>query len=140
MKINDMINEQEYLTLENDLSFNDLSSLHIAALRAIDEGRMDVDNASDRMMFVLYELQEFTLVDDEYNLTRMGYKAIMLAHRLGGSLERRRAGTQKDIDLDDIEDIEFDPNDVYDDDYAGYDSTLDDYDSIFNMNRTGSIR
>lgn len=133
MKINEILNNQD-LILENNLSFDDLSSMHIAGIRAIAEDRFDIDAVSDKMRDVVWELQEFGIVDLAYGLTPMGRKAVGLIHSLGGSKDRRNAG-RKLIPQDDI-DVNVD--DVYDDDYGG-NFELDDDDSIFQPNRAGSI-
>ena len=125
MKVKNIFATAINTTLTEDLDFNDLKSLHIAALRAIDEDRMDVYDASDRMMDILYELQSNDLIDDNYQLTELGAKALAMAKSLGGSKERRRAAAMKDVKIDDI----------YDDDYA--DNSIDD-ESPYQTNKHGT--
>jgi hypothetical protein len=101
---------------------------------------LDFDNASDRMMDVVYELQGYGLVDGHNELTKTGQQAIELSHSLGGSKDRRRAANMKnaeDINLDD-EEFELPDTDVYDDDYGG-NFELGDDDSVMQMNRAGTL-
>lgn len=131
MKIKNILAETLDTNLGKSIDFNTLTSLNIAALRAIDDERMDVKNASERMMDVLYELQYNELIDNSFKLTPNGKKAIALAQTLGGSKERRRAGDQKDVDID------AETADIYKDDHAGNDELGDD-ESIYQGNKFGS--
>ena len=133
MKVKQIITEVQDLILEMNLSFDDLTSLHVAALKAIGDKRLDFDGATDRMKDVVYELQEFNLVDDNHNLTPSGVKAVNLAQSLGGSKERRNAAKKYKIKLD-YKDYEDDP---YLDDYGGH-LELDGDDSIYQPNRMGN--
>ena len=140
MKVTDICHDVQDVLMEGGLNFNDLSSLHVGALKAIYDSRLDFDNASDRMMDVIYELQVYGLVDSGNELTKSGQQAIELSHSLGGSKDRRRAANMKnaeDINPDD-EEFELPNTDVYDDDYDG-NFELGDDDSVMQMNRTGTL-
>ena len=104
MKVTNILTETVNTKLTESYDFNELSSLHIAALKAINDGRMDIDNASDRMFDMVYELIHNGLVTNDITLTPAGERAIELAQELGGSKERRRAAAQKDVEVD-ISDI-----------------------------------
>lgn len=152
MKVTDICHDVQNVLLENGFDFNELSSLHVGALKAIYDDRLDFANATDRMMDVVYELQEYGLVDTNKGLTKTGQQAIELTHILGGSRDRRRAANMKnakELNLDDeefdLDDEEFDldddmlPNiDMYDDDYDG-NFKLGADDSVMQMNRTGRV-
>lgn len=129
MKVKQILTESRKLN-EIKLDFNDLSSLHIAALKAIKNEKMDFENASERMMDIVYELEDYNLINSMYELTQTGEKALRLAQKLGGSKERRRASAKKDVNV----------NSVYDDDYGhNHFDGMDDEDmSIFQPNRFGS--
>lgn len=146
MKVTDICHDVQDVLMEGGLNFNDLSPLHIGALKAIYDGRLDFDNASDRMLDVVYELQGYALVDTYNGLTKTGQEAIELSHSLGGSRDRRRAASRKDAKELDLDGEEFDLNDdmlpdtdVYDDDYDG-NFKLGDDDSVMQMNRTGTLK
>ena len=126
MKVNALFESNTGMELTKDISFDDLSSLHIAAIRAIADNRMDYDNMSDRMMDVVSELQAYGLVDDTYNLTGAGNKALTIYHMVGGGAERRRAAAQKHVDVDDIYNTDYGPNDLEDE-------------SPYQMNKTGTL-
>jgi hypothetical protein len=146
MKVCDICHDVQDVLMEGGLKFNDLSSLHIGALKAINDGRLDFEEATDRMMDVVYELEEYGLIDQYYKLTDPGQQAIELTQTLGGSRDRRRAATMQDpadIDLDDTEldnqlSGDFNVDDVYDDDYGG-NFELGDDDSVMQQNRAGGI-
>lgn len=108
------------------LDFNDLTSIQIGALRAIYDNRLDFDNASERMLDVVSELQNLSLVDDTFELTDLGNKAVQLALQLGGS-ERRQAAARAaaKVQLDDI----------YDDDYPTTDDRFGDDWSEYQTNK-----
>lgn len=130
MKTSDILTETTEEIVGISLDFNDLSSIQIGALRAISDGRLDFANATDRMMSIVYELQGVNLVDDAYDLTPMGEKAVGLALTLGG-VERRVAAfkAQKQQEYD---------RDV--NDYNDYENTMDDDDwSEYEMNRFGGL-
>ena len=134
MKVSHVLSENGDVMAQINLDFNELTSIHIGALRAIADERLDFDNASDRMLDVVYELQELNLVNQVFELTPTGAKAVRLATTLGGSYEKRKAANRKPVEPEN----EVDPDDVYDDDYGsdlGYD---DDDMSEFNHNRFGS--
>lgn len=136
MKTGDILLETKQKVVEISLDFNDLSSIQIGALRAIHDGRLDFDNASDRMQNVLYDLQDFNLIDDFYELTPTGQKAVKLAMEIGGS-ERRQAAQRaaKANMLDQDEDV-YDTAYPVDNDDFGAD---DDEDlSIYQPNRYGT--
>ena len=134
MKVSTILSETTKL-VEVELDFNELTSIQIGALRAISDGRLDFENTSDSMDMVLYDLQEYNLLDSEFELTPTGQKAVDLAIKLGGSFERRQAAMAKDLKVDDKEDID----DVYDDDYGGDLGYDDEHMSIHQGNRYGSV-
>jgi len=136
MKVTDICHDVQDVLMESGLNFNELSPLHVGALKAIYDGRLDFDNASDRMMDIVYELQEYGLVDNNSELTKNGQQAIELSHSLGGSRDRRRAANMKNSKEIDSELL---PNtDVYDDEYDS-NFKLGDDDSVMQMNRTGTF-
>lgn len=133
MKVNEILNESTKV-FEVKLDFNDLSTVQVAALKAIDDGRLDFDNASDRMLDVLYDLQDFNLLDQMFELTPTGGKAVRLTKKLGGSKEKRKAQSRKEINPDDLPDEDpYDTTDYHD--ATGYD---EDEMSIYQPNRFGS--
>ena len=81
------------------LDFNDLTSIQIGALRSLYNKRIDFDTASDRMHDVIFDLQNMNLVDDTYELTDLGVRAVNLALTLGGS-ERRKAAARAAFNAD----------------------------------------
>jgi|AntRauTorcE11897_2_1112592.scaffolds.fasta_scaffold00120_13 hypothetical protein len=132
MQVKHVITESGSNITEVQLDFNELTSIQIGALRAISAGRLDFDNASDRMMDVIYELQHYNLLDRSMELTVTGNKAVGLADRLGGSAERRRAASKETTpDPEEVDNSDAD----YDTDYES-DFTYDKGDlPEFNTNR-----
>jgi hypothetical protein len=115
------------------LDFDELTPLQIAALRAINDNRLDFENTSDAMDDVLQELRQLNLLDHNYDLTQTGEKAVRLAIKLG-SAERRRA---QELSTINAKHDELTSDDVYDDgdEFQG----LNDEDiSDTEMNRFGS--
>lgn len=109
MKLNNIITES--IVLENNIDFDDLSPIQVGALKAIADGRLDFENASDRMIDVLYDLQDFGLLDREFELTSSGLEAVDAA-RTHGSYEKRKAQRKAQAeprydDLDDMDDSRF---------------------------------
>lgn len=99
MKLNQVLKENEFSkdlkrTLKEQrggrLNFNDLSPMQVAAIRGIADGRVDFENASDKMLDVMDELQDLGVLNQQYELTGMGQKAAELAQK-HGSLEKRKA-------------------------------------------------
>lgn len=133
MKVSHILSESGPATAVK-LDFNELTSLQIAALRAIADERLDFENASDQMMQILYDLQNYNLLDTDFELTRTGGKAVSLAQELGGSVERRKAAAKARMPTN----IDIDPNDVYSDDYGGDSDYGDEYMSVHQPNRFGS--
>lgn len=119
MKVMQVLSEEGRRVTEIELDFNELTSLQIGTLRAIGSGRFDLDEASDRMMDVTYELQQLNLVTQDYELTSTGEKAIHLAEKLGGSAERRRAASKVAVEQED-DLVSVDVDDYDDDDYGEY--------------------
>lgn len=130
MKTSKLLEETTQEIVEISLDFNDLSAMHIGALRAIHDGRLDFVNATDRMMDLVYELQGFNLVDDAYDLTETGKKAVGLALTLGSAERRAAAAKAEKLKT-------YDPDeDIYND----YEDQMDDDDwSDDEMNRFGGI-
>jgi hypothetical protein len=87
--------------LTDSLDFDDLTSMEIACLKLLKSGTYDVDSMSDRMFDTLFKLEVDELVYN-HKVTASGEKAINLAFELGGSKERRRAASLKDVDVDKI--------------------------------------
>ena len=129
MKATEVLGESVSTVLENGMDFNELSSRHIGTLRAVNDGRVDINDVSERMYEMIETLIVMGLISDDLSLTPSGQQALGLADTLGGSKERRRAATKDTVDIDD--------EDVYADDYGGND--LDDFDdSVYQTNRFGS--
>jgi hypothetical protein len=113
--------------LTDKLDFDELSSMQIAALKAIANGKVDFEGVSDRMMEVIEELQIHGLVNSDYKLNAIGQKAIELAAALGGGRERRQAARKgPEMELD---------GDVYNDDYS---PSRDPDESIYSPNLYGT--
>ena len=129
MKVSDVLTESASTTLDNGTDFNDLSSRHIGTLRAIANGRLDFENASERMIEMLEELQMTGFITSDIQLTSSATKAIELAELLGGSKERRRAASMGDVEISD--------DDIYIDDYANSEDDVG-FDSIYQANRFGA--
>jgi len=66
MKTDNLFTDTKDVILEMNLNFDDLTSLHIAALRAIAENRLDFENASDRMLDVIFEFDKSRLMPRSY--------------------------------------------------------------------------
>jgi hypothetical protein len=125
MKVTSIISES--MILENNVSFDDLSPLQVGALKAINDGRLDFENASDRMIDVLYDLQDFGLLDKEFELTTNGLQAVEIAQTHGSYDKRKaqkRAQMQPDVDLD------FEDEDDFREDLSDW--------SEYEMNRYGT--
>jgi len=67
MKVSDICHDVQDVLMEGGVRFNDLSSKHIGAIKAIGDGRLDFDNATDRMMNIVYELEAYGLIDSAMN-------------------------------------------------------------------------
>ena len=95
MKISNLIQEQQdHTPSKNRLNFNDLTAIEVAAIRGVADGRVDFENASDRMLDVLEQLKDYGLLDQSYELTQSGLKANELAKKYG-SYEKRQAQERK---------------------------------------------
>ena len=118
MKIINLIQEQQdHTPSKNRLNFNDLTAIEVAAIRGVADGRVDFENASDRMLDVLEQLKDYGILDQSYELTQSGLKANELAKK-HGSYEKRQAQQRKmkeprkepELDQDRYADID-DPSD-----------------------------
>jgi hypothetical protein len=69
------------------LKFKDLNTLQIRTLKRIASGQVDVDTASEKEYDIMADLHDLGLLDDEYNLSQSGDKAVKIADKLGGSYE-----------------------------------------------------
>lgn len=115
------------------LNFDDLEPMQIFALRAIADGRFDIETAKDSLVDIVCELQVLNLVDDDFGLTPTGEKAVELALEKGSAA--RRAAALKPLVPTDHDELADD--DVYDggDEFQG----MNDHDiSDFEMNRFGA--
>lgn len=90
MKIKNLLEDHDRGRPARRLNFNDLSAIEVAAIRGIADGRVDFENASDRMLDVLEQLKDYGLLDQNYELTQSGLKANELAIK-HGSYEKRQA-------------------------------------------------
>ena len=122
METSDILLETYVGNSKKYLDFNDLTSIQIGALRAIHDNRFDFDTASDRMLDVVTELQNLNLVDDIFDLTELGSKAVTIALQLGGS-QRRQAAARAAIKVELDEDYDEDNGYSEDDDWPDYQTT-----------------
>ncbi len=69
------------------IKFSDLNSLQVRVLQRMADGTLDVDNAKDTEYDIMADLAELGLLDQDYQLTKAGQKAVDIAQKLGGSAE-----------------------------------------------------
>lgn len=81
----------ELLTENAMLAFRDLTSLQVAILKRLVDGRLSADTASPREMQALEDLATLGLVDDlTFSLTQQGERVAELGRKYG-SFERKTA-------------------------------------------------
>ena len=124
MKVSDNISGT---TLINGIDFNDLTSKQIGTIRAVDAGRVNYDNISERMLESVEDLQLMGFITNDLELTLVGKEVITLAMAMGGSKERRRAATLDTVEVSD--------EDVYVDEYNTSDDPIDT--ELYRINRFG---
>ena len=113
------------------LLYRDLTSLQLHYLNKIASGKLNLDDEiPDNVQDVLDELQSLRLLDDAYELTDAGNKAVHIFQKLGRSGELASAANRQaklgylndkdddnqSNDVDDIDDV--DDNDFTDDAYV----------------------
>jgi hypothetical protein len=70
---------------KSGLKYKDLTSLQLHYLNKLASGKLDLDgDIPDNVQDVLDELLTFGLLDDSYELTNSGQKAVEIFHKLGG--------------------------------------------------------
>lgn len=106
MKIQNLLNEDfgtaPAVPKRPVLRLRDLNTLQVRTLLRISKGEVDVDSASDKEYEIISDLHDLGLLDDEYQLSNSGRKAVTVINQQGGSSElvdaRRRAEKLKQVD------------------------------------------
>lgn len=91
MKIQNILAEdfggQVAATAAPKIKFSDLDTLQVRILQKLADGSLDVESAKDSEYDIMADLAELGLLDQEYQLTKAGQKAVAIAQKLGGSAE-----------------------------------------------------
>jgi hypothetical protein len=83
MKLNTIL--ENFDAPKSGLKYKDLTSLQLHYLNKLASGKLDLDgDIPDNVQDVLDELLTFGLLDDSYELTNSGQKAVEIFHKLGG--------------------------------------------------------
>lgn len=85
MRIQVLLNEEAFPT--TSISFGDLNTLQVRTLLRLADGSVDIDTASEKEYDIMSDLYDLGLLDQEYNLSERGQKAVAIAQKRGGSAE-----------------------------------------------------
>lgn len=90
MKIQNILSEDfqaQTATAAPKIKFSDLDTLQVRVLQRMADGILNVDNAKESEYDIMADLAELGLLDQEYELTKAGQKAVSIAKQVGGSAE-----------------------------------------------------
>lgn len=91
MNIQNILSEefqaQAATTAAPKIKFSDLDTLQVRVLQRMADGILNVENAKENEYDIMADLAEMGLLDQEYELTRAGQKAVDIAKQIGGSAE-----------------------------------------------------
>lgn len=141
MKIQNILSEdfqaQVAATPAPKIKFSDLNSLQVGILQRMADGSVTIDNATDKQYDIMADLAELGLLDQEYQLTKAGQKAVAIAQKLGGSAEllaaRKKQQSMNKFDRNGVADLDVDDT-VDNDALPGDEEVEDDDDDEFNFN------
>jgi hypothetical protein len=124
------------------IKFSDLDTLQVRVLQKIADGSLDVDTAKDSEYDIMADLAELGLLDQEYQLTKAGQKAVAIAQKLGGSAEllaaRKKQQSMDTFDRDGVPALDVEVGDTVDDDALPGDEEVEDEDEFnFNLGQRG---
>lgn len=124
------------------IKFSDLDTLQVRVLQKIADGSLDVDTAKDSEYDIMADLAELGLLDQDYQLTKAGQKAVAIAQKLGGSAEllaaRKKQQSMNNFDRDGVPALDVEVDDTVDDDALPGDDEVEDEDEFdFNLGQRG---
>jgi hypothetical protein len=146
MKIQNILSEdfqaQVASTPAPKIKFSDLNTLQVRLLQKIADGSLDLDTIKDSDYDILVDLQALGLLDDDYQLTKAGQKAVAIAQKLGGSAEllaaRKKQQSMDTFDRDGVPALDVEVGDTVDDDALPGDEEVEDEDEFnFNLGQRG---
>lgn len=146
MKIQNILSEdfqaQVAATPAPKIKFSDLNSLQVGILQRMADGSVTIDNATDKQYDIMADLAELGLLDQEYQLTKAGQKAVAIAQKLGGSAEllsaRKKQQSMDTFDRNGVSALDVDVDDTVDDNTLPGDEEVDDEDEFnFNLGQRG---
>lgn len=146
MKIQNILSEdfqaQVAATPAPKIKFSDLNSLQVGILQRMADGSVTIDNATDKQYDIMADLAELGLLDQEYQLTKAGQKAVAIAQKLGGSAEllaaRKKQQSMDTFDRDGVPALDVEVDDTVDDDALPGDEEVEDEDEFnFNLGQRG---
>lgn len=146
MKIQNILSEdfqaQVAATPAPKIKFSDLDTLQVRVLQKLADGSLDVDAAKDSEYDIMADLAELGLLDQEYQLTKAGQKAVAIAQKLGGSAEllaaRKKQQSMDTFDRDGVPALDVEVDDTVDDDALPGDEEVEDEDEFnFNLGQRG---
>jgi hypothetical protein len=125
------------------IKFSDLDTLQVRVLQKLADGSLDVDTAKDSEYNIMADLAELGLLDQEYQLTKAGQKAVAIAQKLGGSAEllaaRKKQQSMNNFGRDGAPPVDVDAeDDIAAADGLPADDEVDDEDEFeFNLGQRG---
>lgn len=146
MKIQNILSEdfqaQVAATPAPKIKFSDLNSLQVGILQRMADGSVTIDNATDKQYDIMADLAELGLLDQDYQLTKAGQKAVAIAQKLGGSAEllaaRKKQQAMDTFDRDGTQSLDVEVDDTVDDDALPGDEEVEDEDEFeFNLGQRG---
>lgn len=146
MKIQNILSEdfqaQVAATPAPKIKFSDLNSLQVGILQRMADGSVTVDNATDKQYDIMADLAELGLLDQEYQLTKAGQKAVAIAQKLGGSAEllaaRKKQQSMDTFDRNGVPALDVEVDDTDDDNALPGDEEVEDEDEFnFNLDQRG---
>ncbi|BBA65444.1 predicted ORF [Xanthomonas phage XacN1] len=146
MKIQNILSEdfqaQVAATPAPKIKFSDLDTLQVRVLQKLADGSLDVDTAKDSEYDIMADLAELGLLDQDYQLTKAGQKAVAIAQKLGGSAEllaaRKKQQSMDTFDRGGAPALDVEVDDTVDDDALPADDEVEDEDEFdFNLGQRG---
>lgn len=147
MKIQNILSEdfqaQVAATPAPKIKFSDLDTLQVRVLQKLADGSIDVDTAKDSEYDIMADLAELGLLDQDYQLTKAGQKAVAIAQKLGGSAEllaaKKKQQSMNDFDRGSAPALDIDAeDDIVPADGLPADDEIEDEDEFeFNLGQRG---
>jgi hypothetical protein len=83
MRIENLLNETQFVNTMDEVSYKDLNSMELVILNKVYDGELDEFNANDRQAAVIDRLKDLMLIDDMGQVTPAGERMVQIFNQKG---------------------------------------------------------